>query len=79
MMEEREAQRQMATKMMQSMMDERDGGVRLGALQGLQAWSPAAMSPGGGGPGGVGASAVAPQPPPGHFSLSQPPVASPMC
>ncbi|XP_025190985.1 T-cell leukemia homeobox protein 3-like [Melanaphis sacchari] len=79
MMEEREAQRQMATKMMQSMMDDRDGGVRLGALQGLQAWSPAAMSPGGGGPGGVGGSPVAPQPPPGHFALSQPPVASPMC
>jgi hypothetical protein len=78
MMEEREAQRQMATKMMQSMMDDRDGGVRLGALQGLQAWSPAAMSPGGG-PGGVGGSPVAPQPPPGHFTLSQAPVASPMC
>lgn len=79
MMEEREAQRQMATKMMQSMMDDRDGGVRLGALQGLQAWSPAAMSPGASGPVVVGASAVAAQPPPGHFSLSQPPVASPMC
>ncbi|XP_050536453.1 homeobox protein MOX-2-like [Daktulosphaira vitifoliae] len=80
MMEEREAQRQMATKMMQSMMDDRDGGVRLGALQGLQAWSPTAMSPGSGSVSVGGPTLVqAPQPTPGHFSLSQPPVASPMC
>ncbi|XP_050429002.1 T-cell leukemia homeobox protein 2-like [Adelges cooleyi] len=79
MMEEREAQRQMATKMMQSMMDDRDGGVRLGALQGLQAWSPAAMSPGGGSGSGGPTMVQAPQPPPGHFSLSQAPIASPMC